>query len=197
VKNHYTYWLTCDQTDQHYIGCRSSTASPEQDNYWSSSEVVKQMIKEGYTFTKNILSTWPTREDAMAHEVLLHDYFNVGQQSDFINQAKQTSTRFDSTGLKCPGKGLGRKDTNKVRKNKSLAAGHHLRGKQLSDDHKNKISATMKIKAGHSHTLETRQKLSAIKKGCAALNKGTKKPKIVCRLSDRKEMDLGNFLRWS
>lgn len=194
---HYTYWLTCEQTNQHYIGCRSSKVNPIQDNYWSSSEVVKKMIKEGYTFSKNILATWTSREDAIAHEVLLHDCFNVGQRSDFINQAKQTSTRFDSTGLKQPGKGLGRKDSPEVRKNKSLSAGHHLRGKQLSDNHKQKIALTMKKKAGHLHTLETRQKLSALKKGCVALNKGTKKIKVVCRLSDRKEMDLGNFLRWS
>lgn len=195
-KYHYVYQLICIETGQTYIGSRSSNVVPESDAYWSSSDVVKKMISEGYTFTKKILQTYPTRTDAVEQEILLHNIYDVGRNSEFLNQVKQTSSGFDTTGRKFPGKGVGRKDTKQARTNKSAAAGKHLKGKSLSNDHKKKIAGSMKGKSPAAKTQEGIKKLRQLGIGRVPGNKGKQKLKTICRLSDRKEMDLGNFLRW-
>lgn len=70
---------------------------PTQDSeYWSSSTLVKQYIQEygQKWFTKKIIAIYPTREEALEHEIYLHKYFDVAHHPAFMNQANQTSTKF-------------------------------------------------------------------------------------------------------
>ena len=97
-KYHYTYMLI-DENDKRYIGARSSILPPLKDDYWSSSKYVKKAIDSGVKFKKEILATWICRSDAVLHEILLHDFFDVGRSENFYNKSKQTSTKFDTTGF--------------------------------------------------------------------------------------------------
>jgi hypothetical protein len=84
--HHYTYWLTCNETHENYIGVRTSKIAPERDSYWSSSNVVKAMMRDGKTFTKQILAEWDTREEANSHEILLLSCFNAAHNDLFLNK---------------------------------------------------------------------------------------------------------------
>jgi hypothetical protein len=53
-------------------------------------------------FEKEILAIWPSRKEAVLHEVLLHDIFDVAKNQNFYNKSKQTSTFFDTSGVKTP-----------------------------------------------------------------------------------------------
>lgn len=82
---------------------RSSIVPPTQDSdYWSSSTLVKQYIQEygQKWFTKKIIAIYPTREEALKHEIYLHTYFDVAHHPAFMNKANQTSTKFTYTHTK-------------------------------------------------------------------------------------------------
>lgn len=102
-KYHYTYWITNIINGKSYIGARSCNCKPEEDiEYMGSSKkyLDKAIEKEGLqNFDKHILAYWATRKEAIEHEILLHDIFDVGRNPVFYNGAKQTSTGFDSTGI--------------------------------------------------------------------------------------------------
>ena len=97
---HYVYRITClypTIQQKYYYGMRSSIVPPTQDStYWSSSTLVKQYIQEygQKWFTKKIIAIYPTREEALEHEIYLHKYFDVAHHPAFMNQANQTSTKF-------------------------------------------------------------------------------------------------------
>lgn len=98
---HYTYIIVNIENNMKYIGARSCKHHPTQDvRYMSSSENVKAEIKRlGISaFRKDILAIWSSRNEAIAHEILLHDCFDVAINHQFYNKSKQTSTKFDTTG---------------------------------------------------------------------------------------------------
>ena len=96
--NHYTYLLINPTTGLMYIGKRSCTSLPEQDTqYMSSSTYVP---KE--ECIKTILKTFTTAEEALNHEIFLHELYNIGANPLFYIKSKQTSTSFDTTGVSFP-----------------------------------------------------------------------------------------------
>lgn len=105
--NHYTYMIVLKQpSDQrkYYIGARSCKVKPDDDvGYFSSCEPLKEWIKQNGAshVEKMILAPWPSREDALEHEKLLHQWFDVDKNSTYWNRAKQTSSKFfyDFTGV--------------------------------------------------------------------------------------------------
>lgn len=105
-----------------YIGVRSSKCLPEEDNYWGSSKYLPEDVSE--TFDKFILGRFDTREEAVADEIHRHNINDVAKNPLFINKSKQTSIRFDTSGVKFPNK---KKLSEKTRK-------------RMSDAHKNKPS---------------------------------------------------------
>lgn len=99
---HYTYELVCNETGERYIGKRSSKVWPSRDNYWSSSKTVKAMIKRGLTFSKKVLMEHSSAKEALEHEILLHNLYDVAINPVYLNKAKQTSSGWDTTGTKQP-----------------------------------------------------------------------------------------------
>jgi hypothetical protein len=96
--NHYTYFLTAKEPFngmKYYIGVRSCEGSVEEDKYMGSSKVIKH---NKITVEKHILATWKTREEAVSHEILLHECFDVARNPEFFNQAKQKAVGFDTAG---------------------------------------------------------------------------------------------------
>lgn len=103
--NHYTYMVQTPSVAGKcmYIGVRSCEVEPEMDSYMGSSKpLLSWLSKTSGAAVKIVLARWPTRAEAMAHEIFLHDCFDVGPNKSFWNQAKATSTFFDVTGLVRP-----------------------------------------------------------------------------------------------
>ena len=92
--HNYTYEIENKINRIRYIGVRSCNEAPVDDPYMGSSKRLNEAIAiEGKeNFTKKILQTFPTREEAMKHEIDLHELYDVARNPMFYNQAKSTST---------------------------------------------------------------------------------------------------------
>lgn len=97
---HYTYLIKSKTNKMKYIGVRSCTCKPEDDEYWSSSKHLPKDVKS--THKKRILKIHPSRKEAVEHEILLHHKYDVGKNSEFYNKAKQTTTSYDTSGVPNP-----------------------------------------------------------------------------------------------
>jgi hypothetical protein len=104
--HHYTYKIIANNptdTRRYYIGVRSCKCWPTEDvNYFGSCRKFKRWQKAQGTggLEKKILAIWPSRELALEHEIRLHDMFDVAVDPEYWNRSKQTSTGFDTTGVK-------------------------------------------------------------------------------------------------
>jgi len=93
-KHHYVY-RSYEEGDRDYIGIRSCNCLPEEDiRYFGSFK-----DKSFKPTEKIILFVCETRKEAAEIEIELHNFFDVAVNPQFANQAKQTSTGFDRTGL--------------------------------------------------------------------------------------------------
>ena len=105
MKYHYTYRITNIRENKHYYGSRSSNKLPSEDIgiYYFSSSSDKEFIKDQKENPKNykykIVYIFPSRKLATSLEIKLHNRFNVGINESFYNRSKQTSNRFDRTGI--------------------------------------------------------------------------------------------------
>lgn len=95
---HYVYLLIHPIDRRRYIGLRSSTVLPTQDTKYKSS---CKVVSKEYLLKckKRVLRIFNSRTEAAAFEVYLHHKYNVGVNPRFFNGAKQTSTKFDQSGL--------------------------------------------------------------------------------------------------
>ena len=93
---HYVYLLINTTTGDKYIGKRSCTVHPDLDTAYMGSS--KYVPKE--QCDKIILSLHTSSKAALDEEIRLHNLYNVGVDPTFYNKAKQTSTSFDTTGIK-------------------------------------------------------------------------------------------------
>ncbi len=105
TKVHYVYKITNNKpTDErkYYIGVRTApNGNPQEDTkYMSSSKYLKEAItKIGLEhFSKEILSTWETREEALNEEIRLHSEYEVTNNILFYNKSKQLTKSFDTSG---------------------------------------------------------------------------------------------------
>ena len=157
IMQHYTYMLALKEpTDSRkfYIGVRSCLGQPENDLYLGSSAALTAWVKEHGSdqIDKTVLSKWDTREEAVSHEVLLHECFDVGVNIEFWNKSRQTSTKFDMTGVI-------RGKPNEATRTKIAIS---QTGKKASTETKAKMS---KAQQNRKHTAETIAKMSAVHKG--------------------------------
>ena len=159
--HHYTYFLTAKEPFngmKYYIGVRSCKVNPKEDKYLSSSKVIK---RNKIAVDKHILATWDTRQEAVSHEIVLHDCFDVAVNPEFFNQATQTAVGFDTSGKPSPMKG----------KQHTLETIGKMRESKLnqSDETKQKISNTLKghvaWNKGVSPTDDAKYKMSQAKLG--------------------------------
>jgi len=102
-KYHYVYKLenkNPTDTQKYYIGCRSCDCEPKLDEYFSSSKIIKNIIKKnGNIFSKEIIKIFKNREDAILYEIELHKKYNVSTNDEFYNIVNQNNKKFDTTGL--------------------------------------------------------------------------------------------------
>ena len=150
--HHYTYLLLDIKSNMKYIGMRSCKCKPEEDLYMGSS--YKMTIEDKRRCDKLVLEEFNTREEALQHEIKLHNQFQVHTNPEFWNLAKQTSTKFISNRKGC-------KLTEEHKQKCSKA----LKGKKkpvFTDEHKQKISEARK---GTKASASTKKKFSESRKG--------------------------------
>lgn len=93
--NHYTYMIKYSNGKK-YVGVRSCECLPEEDtSYVGSSKYTPNDL----IVSKEILAVFATRKEAVNHEIYLHELYDVVKNDEFYNRSKQTSTKFDTTGL--------------------------------------------------------------------------------------------------
>lgn len=105
-KYHYVYRITNIIKQKHYYGTRTSKCLPIEDlgiKYFSSSkdkDFIQDQKSSPSNYKYKIIRIFDTRKEAIELEIKLHDRFDVGINESFYNRSKQTSSRFDTTGLK-------------------------------------------------------------------------------------------------
>lgn len=151
---HYVYRITNVVENKHYYGKRSSTVDPKLDlgvKYFSSSSD-KKFIEDQKIYPERfkykVVSVYNNSFSAIQKEVVLHNRFDVGVNPKFYNKSKQTSTKFDTTGIM-----LTEEQKHKVKNRK--------RG-PMSEEQKAKLSKAHK---GKKHSTEARIKMSNSHKG--------------------------------
>lgn len=154
----YTYIVFDPITEKLYIGSKySQGCTPENTkNYFGSptskNNEYREIIKNRpETLIKIILVVWYTAEQAIEYEATLHSHFNVESDSNFFNNARQTSSGFSF---------------------RAFGSANPMYGKQSPGfkgrNHSDKTKAQMGISRlgdkngmfGENHTDETRIKMS-------------------------------------
>ena len=89
----YTYY-SYEPFGRGYIGSRGSSVEPSSDPYMGS------YTDDTFSPTeKIILSTHETREEAHLAEIVLHEFFSVGDNDHFANKVKSTKVGLCSYGM--------------------------------------------------------------------------------------------------
>ena len=142
-KTHYVYY-SYEEFGRGYIGVRSTKFDPSKDKYMGSFR--DKFFKPT---NKIILGTFDTRKEALAAEIKLHNFYDVGQNPHFANRSKQTSTGFTPP----------------------LVNG--MSGKTHSEEARRKMSEAAKRRTGEkasmwgkTHSEEVRKKMSDFRKTC-------------------------------
>ena len=93
---YYIYLLVNRNNGMMYIGKRQTKVRPIEDVLYMGSS--KYVPKNEYD--KIILAEFNSSEELAKEEIRLHSIHNVAVNPNFYNRAKQTSTKFDTTGLR-------------------------------------------------------------------------------------------------
>ncbi len=102
---HYVYRITNLVENKHYYGKRSTKTLPHLDlghRYFSSSvdkEFIKDQKENPTNYRYKIIFTFNNANKAVTFEIRLHNKFNVGINPNFYNNAIQTASGFDTTGM--------------------------------------------------------------------------------------------------
>ena len=155
--NHYTYQITYSN-GKHYIGVRSCKCMPDKDTkYFGSSKYTKELE----VISKEILRIFSTRVLAVNHEIELHELHDVARSPLYLNRSKQTSSKFDTSGIKLK---------RTVEHNQKIKQA--LIGRKRSIEECTAISAGKTGKPRKPHSKETIQKMSESRKGTAGYKRG-------------------------
>ena len=157
-KYHYVYH-SYEEWGRDYIGVRSCNCLPEEDIKYFGSFHDKAFKPTG----KTILFVCETREEVLEIEIELHNFFDVGVNPQFANRAKQTSTKFDTTGVP-------RTEEHKKKISEAQSGEKNPNyGVPRTEEEKKKLSEANSGENnpmyGVSHTEEAKKKISVAKSG--------------------------------
>ena len=164
---HYIYILI-DQYNKKYGGVRTCEGTPEKDEYMGSSSLVNKAIENGNPFTKHIIKTFDTRDEANEYEEAWLTRMNAGYNDEWYNQTNG-SKNFCSYGntfseehkRKISEANKGRTGPNKGKK-----------GKKHTEEAKRKMSEAKKGIKRRPFSEEHKRKMSEARKGRTPWNKG-------------------------
>jgi len=196
AKHHYVYH-SYEEWGREYIGCRTCDCLPEEDTKYFGSFRDKTFKPTG----KTILFVCKTRQEAAEIEIELHDFFDVAVNPQFANRSKQTSTKFDTTGLQSGEKnpmygrtgenhpmfGVPRTEEWKKAQSERMSGEKHPRfGVPVTEESKKKISeansgkirtgAQKQAMSGENHPMFGVPKTEAQKKAISEKMSGEKNP---------------------
>lgn len=172
---HYTYALKRVKDGKLYIGVRSSRCPPEEDvSYMSSSKSIRDDLRAGVRFRKQIIATWSSRKKAVKHEVELHEKYDVARNPKFLNKVKQTTSGFDRSGTEPWNKDL---KGSQEAWNKGIPATEEMRKAQSIRQKGRRHREESKLKIASAWTPEKRREQSR-------KNSGANNPRFGCRHSD-------------
>jgi hypothetical protein len=109
MEYHYIYY-SYEEFGRGYIGCRTCSCLPEEDNYLGSYK-----DKTFNPTNKIILETFDNRTEALEAEVLLHSFYNVDENPHFANKSRQKTSGFYYSA-----KGVVRSDEYKQKMSESM-----------------------------------------------------------------------------
>lgn len=136
--HHYVYRISNIITNTHYYGKRSSKAIPSEDLgilYFSSSKdfnFIKDQKENPQNYEYCVICICSSSKEALEIEIYLHGFYNVGANPRFYNKSKQTAVGWDTTGT------------------------------TLTEEHKQKVSNSLK---GRIMSESTRKKMSEAQRG--------------------------------
>lgn len=174
-----------------YIGVRSCKCLPIEDtSYWGSSKHLPLDVR--LTHKKRVLAVFKTREEALLHEIFLHEKYQVASNLEFYNKANQTVVGFDTSGTSVPEKL--KQQISKKLKGRKKHPGHGAKVSAAtknvpkSAEHRKKCSVSQKLHASKPDyvnprknvklTEVTKQRISNSKKA-KGNSKGITNPKFV------------------
>lgn len=185
---HYTYKIHYS-TGKFYIGVRTSKCLPEEDTkYLGSSKYTPNNL----VVMKEILQVFPTRKQAIEHEVTLHKKYDIAKNPNFYNRAKQVSKKFDVTGIK-------------QTKEHSLKIANALKGKKHDPNRTEKANKTKQEKFSKlrqqqgyvfKHSQETCKKISQSKLGKSKSDKGIKRDLLYKNLHYASRRNYPDSYKW-
>lgn len=160
-KNHYIYLLV-DQNHKKYGGVRSCKGLPENDDYMGSSSYVEEAMENGNVFTKHIIKTFDTRDEANEYEEKWLKRMNAGYNSDWYNKTNG-GKNFGNYGKKLGPRSEATKEKIRQARKKQVIVHSDETKRKIGDAHR-----------GSKRTEETKKKMSDAAKGRIPWNKGKK-----------------------
>lgn len=151
--HHYTYCIVFPTIPRLYIGVRSYNGPPSQDDYRSSSQKVKNLIKEGLNYKVHIIGTFATREEAEANEIALHALFDVARNPYFLNGARAVQGGFTRAGVTSEQRGRSYEEMfgeDEAVRRKTVIS-QKLKARQFSEKTKCKMSQSHADVAGNKN----------------------------------------------
>ena len=200
-KYYYTYEIRNIVNNMYYIGRRHSSIVPNLDlgkRYFSSSsnkEFIRDQKINPQDYIYIVLNVFDNKLDMIKDEILLHQTKNVKDDVLSYNVVNATAEYFDFTHCKMP-------DSAKKR------IGDLHRGRKHTDEFKANISKRF---LGKPKSEETKIRMSKATKGipqnekikAMLLQNSRKNSELmkqgfykVCRIIDKKEMNIGTFTQW-
>lgn len=183
-KEYYYTYYSYEEWGRGYFGSRKCYCLPEKDTKYLGSSKDKTFKPKYKIILKD---DYATREEALADEIILQQYYKVVENPHFANKAYQTSTKFycslrgeespmyGKTGINHPA--YGRECTPEVReklKKNKLGKNNPQYGKSPSQETRNKMSdANSGEKCywyGKSHTQSSKEKMRDAKLGDKNVN---------------------------
>ena len=209
----FVYKWTEISTNKWYVGARYASGCYPGDGYICSSKVVKPMIIENPTnwfrailcignpvYIVKLESQYLSELDAKHDPMSFNKHNGDGQFSSLGKPSPLRGRVGNRKGLK--------NSPEHNAKNSAANKGRpaHNKGIPMCDKQKDKIKETKKANPTKM-SAESNQKRSEATKGIkksaehnaknSAAHSGKSRPKVVCRLSDRKEMCLSHFNRYT
>lgn len=207
----YLYKWTEISTGRWYIGARYAKGCYPDDGYICTSKIVKPMILENQENWKREILCVGSPEYIVKLE---SDYLvSLDAKNDPMSLNKHNGDgKFSSLGKPSTLKGrVGNRKGHKMSEEAKAKASAKLKGKSahnkgvpMSEEQKEKLRLA---NIGKTQTEESNKKRSQALKGIkkttehnskvSAAKLGKERSKVVCRLSDRKEMCLAHFNRYT
>jgi len=161
--NHYVYMLKHKYINMYYIGVRSCLCDIKHDKYKGSSSAMTKDDKD--SCNKIILKKFGTRVEAVTYEIHLHNLFDVGCNPQFWNKSKQTSSGFDTTGIRISEEH--KKAVSIANAGRKLSDAHRLKigighkGKRVKEE--SKLYGSKNPMYGKQHTSEALAKMQEVR----------------------------------